>query len=83
MHEYLTSLMKIQVYTTRAQLKMQNMRNVFQPRLLTAWGVICEKVKLKSHCVAVPTAIPPSRIRVGKISLMYSCKGQYGTDVRL
>lgn len=56
---------------------MQNMRKVFHPRFLTACGVICEKVKLNSHCVAVPTAIPPSRIRVGKISLIYNCTGQH------
>lgn len=51
---------------------MQNIRNVFHPRLSTACGVACEKTKLNSHCVAVPTAIPISRMRVGKISLMYS-----------
>ena len=68
----LTSLIKNQVYTTSDQLKMANIRNVLQPRLLTACGVIWEKVKLNSHWVAVPTAIPPSRILVGKISLMYT-----------
>jgi len=51
---------------------MANMRNTLHPRFVTACGVICENVKLNSHCVAAPMATPPSRIRVGKISPMYS-----------
>jgi len=66
------SLITNQTYTASDQLKMQNMRNVFHPRLLTAWGVICEKAKLKSHWVAVPSATPVSRMRAGKISPVYT-----------
>ena len=61
-----------QTKTTRAQLKMQNMRKVLHPRFSTAWGVACEKTKLNSHCTEVPIAIAASRMREGKISLWYS-----------
>lgn len=67
------SLTKNQVYSTSAQLKQQNMRKAFHRRLLTAAGVTWDSVKLNSHCVAAPTAMPPSRTLVGKISLIYSC----------
>src|SRR3954471_10286200 len=51
---------------------MANIRNVRQPIFAIAWGVICDMIKLKSHWLAAPIAIPISRILVGKISPMYS-----------